>query len=393
MLILGIETSCDETAVSVIETKEEGGKVLFKVRANAVLSQIDMHREYGGVFPTVAKREHAKNLVPLVLKVVSDAGITISPTELDAARKDAITAILGKQEKELLETLLASPALFKNPGFDAIAVTAGPGLEPALWVGINGAKALSTLWDCPLVPVNHMEGHVAASLVDERSMTEFAPLKPVAFPALALLISGGHTELILAKDWHDYALVGRTRDDAVGEAFDKAARLLGLPYPGGPEISKLAAKLRESGDTSIPYPLPRPMIHSKDFDFSFSGIKTAVLYTVRGIPEMTDPIREHIAKEFEDAATEVLVSKTRKALREYGTRSLIVGGGVIANVHIRKALAAMAAEENVSIYLPEAGLSTDNALMIGIAGALHAAKGGGKEHDSISAAGNLAIEG
>jgi len=401
MIILGIETSCDETAVSLLhvtENRAEKKELLFKVLNNSVLSQIKLHEQYGGVFPIMAKREHARNLAPLTAKVLKEAGFLpdikeTKTAELDPEKKASIELLLSAKEKELLEILLQIPELWHMPHgsidgvkqkIDAVAVTQGPGLEPALWVGINFAKALHILWGVRVIPVNHMEGHIIASLLNNESTDEYRALRTLEFPALALLVSGGHTELVSVTDHRHYTIIGRTRDDAVGEAFDKVARLLGLPYPGGPQISRLAEIEREQyPEARKKYILPRPMIASKDFDFSFSGIKTAVLYMTREImkgdgsggkenvaTQLTDDIKQQIAREFEDAVTEVLVFKTRKAIEETGARSLIIGGGVVANKHIRQQFTQLAGEYSIPLLLPSAQLSTDNALMIAVAGAL-----------------------
>ena len=256
----------------------------------------------------------------------------------------------------------------QKPNIDVIGVTFGPGLEPALWVGINFAKALGLTWNMPVVPINHMEGHIVSVLTETIIESRKPKVHKIEFPAIALLISGGHTELVLIKNWGDYEVIGKTRDDAVGEAFDKVARMLSLPYPGGKEISRLAEIERTSGDDSTPYMLPRPMLHSPDLDFSFSGLKTAVLYTLKEIPEVTEIIKQKIAKEFEDAIIDVIITKTKKAMSQYETKTLIVGGGVSANKTIQKALKKLTKEfEGTKLLIPEQELSTDNALMIAIA--------------------------
>lgn len=378
MILLAIETSCDETALSLLETKEVEGKLHFKVLNNLVLSQIKLHEQYGGVFPMMAKREHAKNLVPLLVKVLDESGFTVNtktPTK-DEGLTTKLKDLLSAKESELLEHILSTQKLWQLPAkngspIDAIAVTQGPGLEPALWVGINFAKALNLLWGVPVIPVNHMEGHIVASLLNDNSHANYSSLRTLPFPALALLISGGHTELVNIKDHRHYNIIGKTRDDAVGEAFDKVARLLGLPYPGGPQISKLADIERAAHPKPRKhYVLPRPMLTTKDFDFSFSGIKTAVLYMTKEIPDLTLDIKQQIAREFEDAVAEVLVKKTRKAIEEFGIQSLIIGGGVTANRFIREQFDLLAKEFGIPLLLPGSNLSTDNALMIGIAGAL-----------------------
>ncbi|MEN9614005.1 MAG: hypothetical protein RLZZ347_312 [Candidatus Parcubacteria bacterium] len=385
MLILGIETSCDETAVCIVSATGDKNTPAFSVLGNALNSQIKIHEQYGGVFPALAKREHSRNLIPLFKKTLEESGFGISNSQflISNEQVEDIKAILTK-EPELQEQFLAYLPKIEKPSIDAIAVTVGPGLEPALWVGINFARALSLLWNIPIIPVNHMEGHIVSVLVD-REITKSKFLisdpqtkdrklstnnSPILFPALALLISGGHTELILIESWGTYTNIGQTRDDAVGEAFDKVARMLGLPYPGGPEISRLATKSRFSNTGQpTPYPLPRPMLHTKDFDFSFSGLKTAVLYLTQELKTLTEKDKEVIAREFEDAVTEVLVTKTKKALEHYGAQTLIIGGGVIANTHIRKAFEALVTEHpHIKLFFPSLALSTDNAVMIACAG-------------------------
>lgn len=371
-IILGIETSCDETALSLVRTQGRNVQVL----GHALISQIDVHRPYGGVFPVLAKREHGRNLVPLLEKLLSETTTAPQLTQ-DAVRPATLAEIKNilAREGELL-TLLeryinrqsgskTRPAI---DAIDAIAVTEGPGLEPALWVGVGFAKALSLLWKVPIIPINHMEGHVVASLLTAQSENGLAELARPPLPALALLISGGHTELDLISALGSYKSVGRTRDDAVGEAFDKVARLLGLPYPGGPQISALAKTV-----TSSEYRLPRPMIHSKDLDFSFSGLKTAVLYLIKEIEKnrpLTDHDKAQIAHETERAIAEVLVKKTAQAIETRNVQSLIVGGGVIANTVLREAFEHLAKQYSIPLFLPSRTLSTDNAVMIAVAATL-----------------------
>ncbi|MFM2357348.1 MAG: hypothetical protein RJA61_85 [Candidatus Parcubacteria bacterium] len=369
MIILSIETSCDETALSIL--KAEGGleSPSFEVLGNILLSQAKLHEQYGGVFPMLAKREHAKNLIPLFKKLLTETGFSnteqISKEDLKA-KSQKLEAIL-EREPEMLKDFLREIMKLNKPPIDIIAVTQGPGLEPALWVGISFAQALGVLWDIPVMPVNHMEGHIASVLLPQQNQSEIT--KKVEFPALALLISGGHTELISIKQWGEYSKIGETRDDAVGEAFDKVARILGLPYPGGPEISRLAEKARkEKPIASKTYVLPRPMIHSKDLSFSFSGLKTAVLYMVEKIPTLTEAIKEEIAREFEDAVRDVLISKTKEALIETGAQTFIVAGGVSANKMLRSAFEDLGKELSINTLIPDFSLSTDNALMIAVAG-------------------------
>ncbi len=366
MKILAIETSCDETAIAVVEATEKTEGVAFKVLGNALFSQT-IHKDMGGVVPMLAKREHAKNLVPLLVSALEEAGME-EPAEQNISLEiqKEIETILSREEG-LSERLFKELEKIAPPHIDAIAVTTGPGLEPALWVGINFAKALSLLWEKPIIPVNHMEGHIAAALLSPENGLHILTSPP--FPALALLISGGHTELLLMHNWSNYVLVGETRDDAVGEAFDKVARMLGLPYPGGPEISRLAeAHRKEGGERTIK--LPRPMRNSGDCDFSFAGLKTAALYTLKKIPNLTEAVKKEIAREFEDAVGDVLEGKTKQALDECGAQSLIAGGGVTANIHVRKVLEQLAQKEGIPLYYPSRTLSTDNAVMIAVAGFL-----------------------
>ncbi|MDP3875100.1 MAG: tRNA (adenosine(37)-N6)-threonylcarbamoyltransferase complex transferase subunit TsaD, partial [bacterium] len=302
----------------------------------------------------------------------------------------------------LEQTLKEAGAGFEKPDLDYIAVTNGPGLEPALWVGINFAEELGKKWNKPVVPVNHMEGHIFSVLYEADEV--------LALPALALLVSGGHTELVHVKDFCNYEIIGQTRDDAVGEAFDKVARMLGLPYPGGPEISRLAEHSRKRS-TEDRIKLPRPMIHSKNLDFSFSGLKTAVLYKLKSengstsstssgqasLPQVADDeFKEDMARAFEDAAIEVLVEKTRKALLLLGdkVKTLIVAGGVSANFHLSSELNKLIDEfSDIALRMPTRLLTTDNAIMIGIAAFIRLSKEPeiSRNQIVIRAQGNLSI--
>ena len=411
MIILGIETSCDETALSLIET--DGRKnPSIKILENVVLSQIDLHREYGGVFPMMAKREHAKNLIPLFKKLLEESSLVprLKIKVESKRRKESKTlstfnfqlSTILEREPELLKQFLEFIPTIEKPPIDKIAVTHGPGLEPTLWVGINFAKALGEIWDIPVEPINHMEGHIFASLVKSGEETpnskhqipngEKIKMRDLEFPALALLISGGHTELILIRDWHQFEIIGETRDDAVGEAFDKVARIIGLPYPGGPEISRLAEAARQKNLVSE-FSFPRPMLKSPDFDFSFSGLKTSVLYTVKKLPALEDKTKMSIALEFENAVTEVLLTKTKKAIKAHGIKTLLLGGGVVANIHIREAFQNLEQENaHIKIHIPKANLTTDNALMIALASAIRKAKGTPiVSEKQIEARGNLRL--
>lgn len=366
MLILSIETSCDETAISLVVTSGDFPNATYEVIGNALHSQIDIHVEFGGVFPQVAKREHALALVPMLISALTEAELLEKgPTLLKDELSNKITAVL-EREDGLSQFLLEFLGKYSFPEIDLIAVTSGPGLEPALWVGISFAKALALVLGCPVVPVNHMEGHVLASLYDVEIDNALAPIK---FPAIALLVSGGHTELVLLNDWIKYKKIGQTRDDAVGEAFDKVARLMGLPYPGGPEIGRRAEIARKANVPPYKEILPRPMLHSDDFDFSFSGLKTAVRYAIDGAT-LTEDEKNALARDFEDAAIEVLLKKTTKAIDHFSAETLIIGGGVSANSYLRQTFTEkmLVSHPTVEIYLPHKNLSTDNSIMIALAG-------------------------
>lgn len=366
MILLSIETSCDETAISVIQAEGDFPHATYTVLGNALFSQIDVHKEFGGVFPAVAKREHIAIILQMLEKALTQSDLPKNQgPEITSDTESLVHTILYREE-DLAPRLLAFHSKWGKPNIDAIAVTSGPGLEPALWVGINFAKALATLWQVPVIPVDHMEGHILVSLFSENT------LRPLEFPALALLVSGGHTELILMEGWGQYQKVGQTRDDAVGEAFDKVARLIGLPYPGGPEIGRLAAEARALELPAFTK-LPQPMLHSGDLDFSFSGLKTAVRYAIQG-KTLTEGDKKALARDFEDAAVGVLVSKTKEAIAKYGVVNFILGGGVSANTYLRNAITALndpTSLYGVTVHLPETSLSTDNSIMIALAGHAH----------------------
>ena len=381
MKILAIETSCDETALAIVDVKKNGSKREFTILGNDLSSQIALHTQYGGVFPMMAKREHQKNIIPIFESVLKQAKLyNIKKKKFEDTKRDTkITKVLAR-EQDLLKIWNESLPYISKPKIDAIVVTTGPGLEPALWVGINFAQALGAYWDIPVVSVNHMEGHIF-SIFPNTTKKFSIDAKEKMFPMLSLLVSGGHTEIVLVKDWMKYKKIGQTRDDAAGEAFDKVARMLGLPYPGGPQISKLAETERNhplglrplplnKGEMNSHVTLPRPMIYSKDYDFSFSGLKTAVLYYIRDNGPLTDEMKSQIAKEFEDAAVEVLTTKTMRAIKEHKIKTLIVGGGVSANSYLQQTLTEKIKKESpqTKIHFPIRSLSTDNALMIAIAG-------------------------
>jgi N6-L-threonylcarbamoyladenine synthase len=362
MNILSIETSCDETSIAIV--RFDGDQ--YEVLSHITRTQIEIHKEYGGVYPTLAKREHARNLTPIFELTLKESNLlNETPTDIGDKKKELEELLI--REPEAFDALTQLLSQIEKPNIDAITVTQGPGLEPALWVGINFAKALGMVWDIPVIPSNHMEGHLVSVLVDEHKGA--LAYDKLHLPALALLISGNHTELVHMKEIGSYTKLGQTRDDAIGEAFDKVARMMDLPYPGGPKISKLAEKGQENENIK----LPRPMINSGDYDFSFSGIKTAVLYLLKNMDEVTDQIKADTSREFQNAVTEVLVAKTRRAVEEYSIKTLIIGGGVAANKQIRETFADLLEREysDVNLLLPAREVTGDNALMMAVAGYLN----------------------
>ncbi len=331
MKILAIESSCDDTSVALLKI-DQG---IFEIISEKTASQIDIHQKYGGVVPEVAGRAHAENIMPVIEEVMKN------------------------QEKP-----------------DIIAATTGPGLITGLLVGTEAAKALSYLWDIPFISINHIEGHIHSVLLDNQK---------IEFPAIALIVSGGHTELILMKNHGQYELIGKTTDDAAGEAFDKVAKLLGLDYPGGPKISKHA----ENGNANA-IPFPRPMLDKKNFDFSFSGLKTSALYWLRDnklATLRTNPLGkistwfgqsnqnqitiDDFCASFEQAIVDVLVKKTFRAAKKYQPKTIIVAGGVSANKKLRKTLKSAL---DIPVLYPEPKYCMDNAAMIGAAAYFKASK-------------------
>lgn len=331
--LLGIETSCDETSAAVLEVRTPEPHAA-RLRSNIVASQVDLHRRYGGVVPELASRRHLERLGPVIDEALDAAGVAL-------------------QE------------------IGAVAVTCGPGLAGALTVGVAAAKALAFAGGRPLIGVNHLEGHIYANLLEHPDL----PL-----PAVVLIVSGAHTDLLVMADHGRYAILGRTRDDAAGEAFDKAARALGLGYPGGPAIDGEARKGKAHRVA-----LPRPFPDETSYDFSFSGLKTAVLRTVARMSHGATPPRdtEHttapwvadVAAAFQDALVEVLVAKTIRAARALGVRSILLAGGVAANSALRARLETAAQGLGVPLFLPSLSLCTDNAGMIAAAAAYHLARG------------------
>jgi N6-L-threonylcarbamoyladenine synthase len=316
MRVLGIESSCDETAVAVYD--DIGGLL-----SHRLYSQVAMHQAYGGVVPELASRDHVRRLLPLV--------------------REALAAAQSTPES-----------------IDGLAYTAGPGLIGALLVGAGFATALGAAWAKPALGIHHLEGHLLAPLLEP---------KPPAFPFLALLVSGGHTQLVDVAALGEYRILGETLDDAAGEAFDKTAKLLGLPYPGGAALAALA----ESG-RSGQFVFPRPMLDRPGLDFSFSGLKTAALVALRG-RDLQGPIRADVARGFEDAVVETLAEKCRRALGVTGHRRLVIAGGVGANRRLRERLAAVVLDLNAEVYFPRPEFCTDNGAMIALAGCLRLGKG------------------
>ena len=348
MVILGIETSCDDTGIALIEGSQKGCRIL----SNPVSSQVKLHAPYGGVVPNLAARAHLENVGPVLKESLKQAG---------------------------------------NPKIDLIAATIGPGLIPSLLVGTNFAKALAYHWRKPIIGINHIEGHIYANWLTEDGKSKGRPFGYVLasqerspqwqplFPALCLIVSGGHTQLILMKDHGQYQLLGETRDDAAGEAFDKVAKLLNLGYPGGPIISQKAQK----GNPRA-FDLPRPMLKTKDFDFSFSGLKTAVLYLFykqrqsslirqarfRRDREISRTVLvSNICASFQQAVIDVLIGKTIRAAKKYKVRSVMLSGGVAANQELSRQMAEAIKKElpTLNFYIPEPKLCTDNGAMIAAA--------------------------
>lgn len=307
-IILAIESSCDETSVSVIKNGTD-------ILSNIVLSQIESHKRFGGVVPEVASRHHVEGITTTIDEALNTADVTMLQV-------------------------------------DAVAVTQGPGLIGALLVGINAAKALAFAYDKPLIPVHHIAGHIYANHLE----------KPLQFPVMSLIVSGGHTELIYMKDHLDFEVIGETRDDAVGEAYDKVARTIGLSYPGGPQVDKLAAQGQDS------YDFPRVWLDKDSYDFSFSGLKSAVINKLHNVRQKGEQINEaDVATSFQNSVVEVLVGKSISACEAYNVNQLIVAGGVASNKGLRSALAEACESHNITLSIPSPKLCTDNAAMIGAA--------------------------
>ena len=314
MIILGIETSCDDTGIALIKCNQQKE---CQILSNVISSQIEVHAPFGGVVPNLAARAHLENIKPTLEEALEQAN---------------------------------------NPKIDLIAVTKEPGLLPCLLVGINFAKALAYNWSMPIIEINHIKGHIYANWLNNSN---------IEFPILCLVVSGGHTQLVLMKNHKDFKILGETRDDAAGEAFDKVAKLLGLGYPGGPMVSQKALK----GNVSA-FDLPRPMIKNKDYDFSFSGLKTAVFYKVKSKKEkLSKKYINDMSASFQQAVIDVLINKTIKAANEFNVKTIILSGGVAANLELRKQIKEKIKKDlsNVNFQMPEIKLCTDNGAMIAMA--------------------------
>jgi N6-L-threonylcarbamoyladenine synthase len=324
--VLGIETTCDETGVAIVE---DGWRTL----SNCVLSQVPLHERFGGVVPEIASRAHVEAITRLIARAFDEAGLEF-------------------------------PERGGPPPVDAVAVAHRPGLVGSLLVGLTAAKSLALAWGVPLAGADHIHAHIYAAFLSTRDPREL-PSMTEAFPAVALVVSGGHTSLYRSESWTRHRLLGSTTDDAAGEAFDKAAAILGLGYPGGPAVSRCA----QGGDANA-VDLPRTLLEPDSLDFSFSGLKTAVLYHAKGQnasragPLRPDVRLADVAASFEAAVVDVLVVKLRRALRREGLRRAVLGGGVVANRRLRARLADLSRDEGVDVRFPEPALCTDNAAMI-----------------------------
>jgi len=337
MIILGIETSCDDTGIAIIRVSGKQ-KPVFEILSNVVSSQIKTHAPFGGVVPNLAAREHLRNIEPCLKTALKEAGL-------------------------------------KMKDIDLIAVTYGPGLIPSLLIGVNFAKALAYRFKKPLIPINHIEGHIAAALIQSGRGISKSKFLISKFPAIALIVSGGHTQLVLIEKIGKYKIIGETRDDAAGECFDKTAKLLDLGYPGGPAISHEAEKWKSEfliSNFKTKITLPRPMIKYKNYDFSFSGLKTAVLHLVQ---ENKGKVKnkfftQEVCHETQQAIIDVLIDKTLRATKEYGAKTIILAGGVAANEELRKQfkLKIVNCKLKIDFLVPEIKLCMDNGAMIAMAG-------------------------
>ena len=325
MKTLGIETSCDETAIAVFDS-EQG------IIGESVYSQIKMHAEYGGVVPELASRDHCVKIITVLEEALGDIDLH---------------------------------------SIDQVAYTSGPGLLGALLIGESFAQGLSTALNVPLIPINHLEGHLMSPIMEFPEIT---------VPYISLLVSGGHSMIVDVEDRGDYKILGQSQDDAVGEAFDKVGTLLGLPYPGGPHIEKMALE----GNPKA-YEFPRPMMHSDNLDLSFSGLKTAVLYTVRDIEDLNDQVKADVAASFQQAVIDVLTKKIKKAIELTGRDEVIIAGGVAANKALRSAIKELENSMGIKVYYPDLKYCGDNAAMIAFVGSLRSSDGVNNKASSVRA--------
>jgi len=377
MIVLGIDTSCDDTCVAILKIEHPfHGYPKSEILSNIVSSQVKIHAKYGGVWPYLAKREHQRNLPLVFRKALKEAGFEIPNPKSQMGPKRSLGGWWAGW----------------SPKIDLIAITVGPGLEPCLWVGVNFAKDLSKKIERPLIPVNHIEAHIFANFINNLQLTTY---NLQLFPAICLVVSGGHTQLILMKNLGDYKIIGETRDDAAGECFDKVARILGLPYPGGPAIAAAAAQF-SIFNFQFSIKLPRPMLHQKNYDFSFSGLKTAVLYKVKGERFKVKDKRyvQEMCFEVQQAVIDVLIQKTLRAAKEFKTKSIILGGGVASNEELRKQFKKAIKTQllNTLYLIPDTSFCTDNAAMVAVAGYFHWLKGERYNLKEIEANANLKIE-
>ena len=325
MKTLGIETSCDETAIAVFDS-EQG------IIGESVYSQIKMHAEYGGVVPELASRDHCVKIITVLEEALGDIDLH---------------------------------------SIDQVAYTSGPGLLGALLIGESFAQGLSIALNVPLIPINHLEGHLMSPIMEFPEIT---------VPYISLLVSGGHSMIVDVEDRGDYKILGQSQDDAVGEAFDKVGKLLGLPYPGGPHIEKMALE----GNPKA-YEFPRPMMHSDNLDLSFSGLKTAVLYTVRDIEDLNDQVKADVAASFQQAVIDVLTKKIKKAIELTGRDEVIIAGGVAANKALRSAIKELENSMGIKVYYPDLKYCGDNAAMIAFVGSLRSSDGVNNKASSVRA--------
>jgi N6-L-threonylcarbamoyladenine synthase len=325
MKTLGIETSCDETAIAVFDS-EQG------IIGESVYSQIKMHAEYGGVVPELASRDHCVKIITVLEEALGDIDLY---------------------------------------SIDQVAYTSGPGLLGALLIGESFAQGLSTALNVPLIPINHLEGHLMSPIMEFPEIT---------VPYISLLVSGGHSMIVDVEDRGDYKILGQSQDDAVGEAFDKVGKLLGLPYPGGPHIEKMALE----GNPKA-YEFPRPMMHSDNLDLSFSGLKTAVLYTVRDIEDLNDQVKADVAASFQQAVIDVLTKKIKKAIELTRRDEVIIAGGVAANKALRSAVKELENSMGIKVYYPDLKYCGDNAAMIAFVGSLRSSDGVNNKASSVRA--------